>query len=87
MTRTDQHAAWARTVAEKDKVQLLDLNNLIADQYDRIGRDATTALFESGPHTNRPGAEFTAQIIANAVKSLPDTPLTKFLRDKPAPNW
>jgi lysophospholipase L1-like esterase len=87
LTRTDPHAPWVRTVAQDEKIQLLDLNNLIADQYDTIGRDATTALFESGPHTNRAGAEFTAKIIADAVTSLPETPLTKYLRDKPAQNW
>ena len=68
-------------------MQLLDLNNLIADQYDVIGKDATTALFESGPHTNRKGAEFTAQIVAGALKVLPETPLAKYLREKPAQNW
>ena len=63
------------------------INNLIADQYDTIGREATTALFESGPHTNRKGAEFTAKVIADALKAAPDDPLAKFLRDKPAANW
>lgn len=87
LSRTDQHAAWARSVAQDEKVQLLDLNNLIADQYDTIGREATSALFESGPHTNRKGAEFTARIVADAVKVLPETPLTNYLRDKPAQNW
>ena len=74
-------------VAGDATVQLLDLNNLIADQYDMIGRDATTSLFESGPHTNRKGAEFTARVIADSIKAASDQPLAKFLRDKPAANW
>ena len=87
LTRTDPHAVSARTVAEDEKVELLDLSNLIADQYDMIGRAATTALFESGPHTNRKGAEFTATIIADKLKATPDHQLAKFLREKPAANW
>jgi lysophospholipase L1-like esterase len=87
LRRNDPHAAWAREIAADEKVQLLDLNNLIADGYDMIGREATTALFESGPHTNRKGAEFTAKVIADAIKAAPDHPLAKFLCDKPAPNW
>jgi lysophospholipase L1-like esterase len=87
LSRTDPHVAWARTVAEDEKVQFLDLNNLIADQYDVIGRDVTRALFESGPHTNRQGAEFTAKVIADAIKSASDNPLANFLREKPAANW
>ena len=87
LRRNDPHAAWARDVAADEKVQLLDLNNLIADQYDAIGRESTTALFESGPHTNRKGAEFTAKVIADAIKTALDNPLAKFLRDKPAANW
>jgi lysophospholipase L1-like esterase len=87
LARTDPHIAWATAVAKDEKVQLLDLNNLIADRYDQIGREATTALFESGPHTNRAGAEFTARIVAAALKSLPETPLGKYQREEPAANW
>jgi lysophospholipase L1-like esterase len=87
LRRTDPHAVWARTVADDEKIQLLDLNNLIADGYDAIGHAATTALFESGPHTNRKGADFTAKVIADAIKTAPDDPLAKFLREKPAANW
>jgi lysophospholipase L1-like esterase len=87
LSRTDPHVAWAHTVAEEEKVELLDLNNLIADQYDTIGRTATTALFESGPHTNRKGAEFTAKVIADKLKATSDDPLAKFLRETPAVNW
>jgi lysophospholipase L1-like esterase len=87
LMRTDPHAAWARDAAQADKTQLLDLNNLIADQYDVIGREATTALFESGPHTNRKGAEFAAKIIADTVKTMPNGTIAKYLREKPAANW
>jgi lysophospholipase L1-like esterase len=87
LRRNDPHVEWARAVAGDEKVQLLDLNNLIADQYDVIGREATTALFESGPHTNRKGAEFTSKVIADAIRSAPDNPLAKFLVNKPAANW
>ncbi len=87
LRRNDPHAAWVRTVADDEKVQLLDLNNLIADQYDTIGHEATTALFESGPHTNRKGAEFTAKVIADALKAAPDNPPAKFLCERPAANW
>jgi lysophospholipase L1-like esterase len=87
MSRTDQHVAWAKAVAEQDKVPFLDNNNLISDQFDVIGREATTALYESGPHPNRKGAEFMAKILAEAVKTLPDASLAKFMRDKPAAEW
>jgi lysophospholipase L1-like esterase len=85
--RNDPHVAWATTVAKDDQVQLLDLNNLVADQYDVIGREATTALFESGPHTNRKGAELTAKTVADNLRTLPETPLAKYFREKPATNW
>ncbi len=84
MSRTDQHVAWAKTVAQDEKVSLIDLNNLIADQYDTLGREATTALFASGPHTNKKGAELNAKVVAEALKALPDNPLAKYFRDKPA---
>ena len=63
----------------------IDGNDIFASY--KIGREATTALFESGPHTNRQGAEFTAKIVAENLKVLPDTPLARFMREKPAANW
>ncbi len=87
MSRTDPHVAWAKTVAQDDKALFLDNNNLIADQFEIIGREATTALYESGPHPNRKGAEFMAKIIASAFKTAPDFQLAKYLRETPAANW
>ena len=87
LSRTDQHAVWARSVATQEKVPLLDLNNAIADEYDKIGKEATAALFESGPHTNRKGAELNANVVYDLLRAFPDDPVKKFVREKPAANW
>jgi lysophospholipase L1-like esterase len=87
VSRTDPHIAWAKAVATEDKVPFLDNNNLIADQFEVIGREAANTMWESGPHPNRKGAEFMAKVLADALKSHPDAPLGKFMREKPAANW
>jgi lysophospholipase L1-like esterase len=87
IARTDPRAQWARDVANQERVALLDLQNLIAARYDTLGREATTALFESGPHTNRRGAEFSAKIVAESLAARADVPFVRYLREKPAANW
>jgi lysophospholipase L1-like esterase len=82
------HADWARQVARDQNVALLDLNERIAQRYDPLGQQATTALFaDKRLHTGRQGAEISAQCVIEALKSLPDDPVAKFLRPEPAAVW
>lgn len=68
-------AGWARKVAADEKIPLLDLNRLIADRYDEMGESSVAALFHGDhTHTSRAGAELNAQIVAEALAALPDSP-------------
>ena len=77
----DSHADWARAVAESERAPFLDLNRLLADRYDALGQDATTALFaDKAVHTNWAGAELTARVVADALRALPKNPVAEFMR-------
>ena len=77
----DSHADWARAVAESEQAPFLDLNRLLADRYDALGQDATTALFaDKAVHTNWAGAELTARVVADALRALPKNPVAEFMR-------
>lgn len=75
------YAGWARAVAASEHAPLIDLNARIADRYDALGPAAVDPLFgDPHTHTSRAGAELNAQIVVEALKSLPDNPLTAFVR-------
>lgn len=82
------HADWAREVAKSEQVPLLDLNALIAQEYDDLGQQTVSGLFADGRvHTNRHGAEVNAERVMAALRVVPGDPFARYLRPQPAPAW
>jgi len=78
----DSYAQWAEEVAKREQVQFINLNNLIADDYDRVGEVVVQRYFPSDhTHTNLQGAKKNAEIIVEALKLLP-IELKKYLTKK-----
>jgi lysophospholipase L1-like esterase len=77
----NSHAAWARAVATSENVPFIDLSTLLADRYDQLGQEKTTALFaDRAVHTNWNGAVLTAGVVAEALRTLPSHPVGMYLR-------
>lgn len=75
------YAGWAGQVAQSENAPFLDINNIIADQYDQLGQEKVKPLFivGAGPHTSIDGAETNAACVIAALKGLSTTaPLTKY---------
>jgi lysophospholipase L1-like esterase len=84
----NRHADWARAVAKAEGVPLLDLHEVIAQRYDQMGRQAVAPLFaDERVHTTGAGAELNAACVISALRALPEDPLARYLRPKPAPTW
>jgi lysophospholipase L1-like esterase len=84
----DSHADWTRAVARAENVPLLDLNELIASRYDRMGEAEVTPLFaDQRVHTTRAGAELTAAVVMSALHMLRENPVKDFERPVPATIW
>jgi sialate O-acetylesterase len=66
------HSLWARQVAEEERVPFIDFNRLLADAYQKLGKERTMEIFATGDHThtNAAGAEFNADIMAGAIRGL-----------------
>jgi lysophospholipase L1-like esterase len=69
------YAGWAETVAREEKVPFIDLNELIARQYDALGHDAVMKLFpqvtpDEHTHTNWAGADLTAQVVVREISAI-----------------
>lgn len=70
---TGDYALWAKQVAEAEKVGFIDLNELVGDEYDRLGEfKVSSELFGPTDHTHtlQPGAELNAAIVARSLKKL-----------------
>jgi len=77
---TNDYTAWAReAAASSDKAFFIDLNALVADKYDALGKSYVNSMFpKDHTHTNHAGAILNAATIAEAVKSLP-IPLASYV--------
>jgi lysophospholipase L1-like esterase len=83
---SDDYALWAKQAAEQEGVCFIPLNDLIADEYDRIGMAKVQAeLFPPGEavHPNWAGAALNAKIVVDAIKNLKDCKLKDYLLENP----
>jgi lysophospholipase L1-like esterase len=79
----EDYGAWAAEVARRERVTFVDLNTIIADQYDRMGEAAVNAYFpEDDVHTSKDGAQTTASLVISGLKTLGDFPLCGCLSEK-----
>ncbi len=76
-------ATWAGQVAKAEGVAFLDMNEIIAREYDQIGPEKVDELFtEDNTHTTEVGAEYTAELVTVALKGLKQNPLKPYFSDK-----
>lgn len=77
----DSYAQWAEKIAKKEKVSFIQLNELVADDYDSLGEAQVNSYFPSDhTHTNLAGAQKNAAIIVKALQRLTKNGLSKFLK-------
>jgi lysophospholipase L1-like esterase len=74
------YAEWARQAAQQDHALYIDLNAIIADQYDKLGQQAVEGFFaDPNTHTNLTGAKMNAESVIEGLQGLPHDPLKKYL--------
>lgn len=67
---------WARQAAEQAGAQFIDLNEIIARAYEKIGPEAVEPLFgDRGTHTSPAGAAFNAKAVVSGLNGLTPNPL------------
>lgn len=79
IVRNDKgYGAWCREAAAREKVPYIDLNAMVADKYERMGKDSAQLMFFGDhTHTSRLGAELNAKTVAEGVKACPHKKLKK----------
>ncbi len=73
-------AGWARDVAAAEKADFIDLNELIARQYDAMEQGEVDALFCGSPHTSWTGAVVNAETVISGLKALTTDPVAAYYR-------
>lgn len=76
----NDYAGWAGEVAASENAPFLDINDIIADLYDRLGQEKVKPLFivGAGPHTSMAGAQTNATCVIVALKELKKNPLALY---------
>lgn len=83
VTAEDGYGLWAKQVAEDTGTAFIDLNQLVAYQYDSLGEDYVKAHFFNDTdhtHTIEEGAELNAKLVIDAIKDLDQLELKSFLK-------
>jgi alpha-galactosidase len=76
------YGKFAREAAAQGGAAFLDLNEIVAGQYEKFGAPTVGAMFfRPGDHTHTTlaGAKLNAAAVAEGVRGLPDAALEKFL--------
>lgn len=74
---------WAAQVAQSQHVAFVDVTNIIADRYEKLGQESVQEFFPGDhTHTNPAGADFNAAAVVAGLKALPSSPLLPYLAAK-----
>ncbi len=76
----EDYVQWAQDAAQRQHAAFVDLNAIIAEQYEALGQAKTESFFgDPHTHTNLAGAQMNAQSVVEGLKDLRHDPLKKFL--------
>jgi lysophospholipase L1-like esterase len=67
------YGGWAAEVAAAEGVAFIDVNAMIADEYDAMGEERVAALFcnaNDHTHTSAEGARVNARLVAAGLKTI-----------------
>lgn len=70
---TNDYGKWAAEIASQEKVEFIDLNTMISDQYEKDGESKVASSYfgtTDHTHTVKAGAELNASIVARGISML-----------------
>ena len=80
---SDSYGKWAKEAANQTNAYFIDLNELVARKYEKLGPVQVKTFFPGDhTHTNKAGAELNARTVAEGIKSLNNCGLKAYLEIK-----
>src|SRR5882724_3255515 len=81
---SQDYGKWAAETAASTGAQFVDLNAIIADQYDQLGPDKVKEFFPGDhTHTNEAGARLNARSVVKGLREISSLPLNGYLQSEP----
>lgn len=78
---TESYQTWAEQVAKEENAYFIDLNNLIAAQYETLGQETVKNFFPGDhTHTNADGARLNAELVAGALRQMKPGTLVRYMK-------
>ncbi len=75
-----EYGLWAKQVADETSAYFIDLQDLIALEYEKMDTTTVNSFFPADKtHTNKEGALLNAEQVAKGIKSLKQCALKKYL--------
>ena len=79
----DSFVKWTAGAAAANGAAFINLNEMVAGEYEKLGPPAVEPLFaDKGTHTSPAGAELNARCVVAGLRALPGAPLDRCLSDK-----
>ncbi|MFT3990733.1 MAG: rhamnogalacturonan acetylesterase [Luteolibacter sp.] len=77
------YGKWAREVAEQEGALFIDLNEIIAREYEKLGPEKVEPLFaDKGTHTSFDGAKLNARCVVAGLRGLAGKPFDANLSEE-----
>ena len=79
----ENYGKWARETAESQKVLFIDLNEITAQKYEKVGAEKVGAEYfttKDHTHTSASGAKMNAASVVEGLRKLKKNPLKKYLK-------
>ena len=79
---TNSYTQWAQTVASTEGVSFINLNELVANRYDKEGEEKVRSTYfntKDRTHPIEAGSRVNAELVVAGLKQLKNMPLTKYL--------
>ncbi|MEZ5426833.1 MAG: rhamnogalacturonan acetylesterase [Pyrinomonadaceae bacterium] len=81
----ENYGKWSRQVAEGEKVFFVDLNEITARKYEKIGAEKVAAEFfttKDHTHTSPAGARLNAESVVEGLRGLKKNRLKEFIKNE-----
>jgi len=78
------YRAWSKAIAEQEHVAFVDISDVMAKEYEKLGQAKTAELYHAKEpvHVTTVGAALNAEWTVAALKAMPDKLVTPFLSAK-----
>lgn len=84
VNRADKnYGLWAKLAADQENVLFLNLNDLVADQYDKMGEHFVDSVYftkKDHTHTSKDGAALNAEMVTKGISQLGINQLKRLFR-------